>query len=65
MSEGETTSVEIGGERVEVPVRVPVLPVRNTVIFPGVTLPLSVGRKESLAAVRARLTRAGRLKRSA
>ncbi|MEX2204807.1 MAG: endopeptidase La [Myxococcota bacterium] len=51
MSKAQTTTIEIGGERVEVPVRVPVLPVRNTVIFPGVTLPLSVGRPASLAAV--------------
>jgi len=51
LSEAETTAIEIAGERMEVPVRVPVLPVRNTVIFPGVTLPLSVGRPASLAAV--------------
>jgi ATP-dependent Lon protease len=47
----KTTTIEMGGERMEVPVRVPLLPVRNTVIFPGVTLPLSVGRPPSLAAV--------------
>ncbi len=51
MSEPQTTHIEIAGERMEVPVRVPLLPVRNTVIFPGVTLPLSVGRPASLAAV--------------
>ncbi len=51
MSEPQTSTIEIGGERMEVPVRVPLLPVRNTVIFPGVTLPLSVGRPTSLAAV--------------
>jgi ATP-dependent Lon protease len=51
VSEAQTTTIEIGGERVEVPVHVPVLPVRNTVVFPGVTLPLSVGRPASLAAV--------------
>ena len=51
MSDTQTSTIEIGGERMEVPVRVPLLPVRNTVIFPGVTLPLSVGRPTSLAAV--------------
>ena len=51
MSEPKSTSIEIGGERLEVPARVPLLPVRNTVVFPGVTLPLSVGRAASLAAV--------------
>jgi ATP-dependent Lon protease len=51
LSEAQTTPIEIAGERMEVPVRVPLLPVRNTVIFPGVTLPLSVGRPASLAAV--------------
>ena len=53
MSETKTTPIEIGGERLDVPVRVPLLPVRNTVVFPGVTLPLSVGRAASLAAVQA------------
>ena len=53
MSETKKTTIEIGGERLEVPTRVPLLPVRNTVVFPGVTLPLSVGRAASLAAVQA------------
>jgi ATP-dependent Lon protease len=53
VSEIKTTPIEIGGERLDVPVRVPLLPVRNTVVFPGVTLPLSVGRAASLAAVQA------------
>ncbi len=53
MSEPKTTPIELGGERLDVPVRVPLLPVRNTVVFPGVTLPLSVGRAASLAAVQA------------
>ena len=51
MSNPKTTAIEIGGERLDVPARVPLLPVRNTVVFPGVTLPLSVGRAASLAAV--------------
>ena len=53
MSEAKKTAIEIGGERLEVPTQVPLLPVRNTVVFPGVTLPLSVGRAASLAAVQA------------
>jgi len=31
---------------------IPVLPIRNTVIFPGVALPLRVGRQKSMAAVK-------------
>ncbi|MFI5316144.1 MAG: LON peptidase substrate-binding domain-containing protein, partial [Myxococcota bacterium] len=53
MSETKTTAIEIGGERLDVPLRMPLLPVRNTVVFPGVTLPLSVGRAASMAAVQA------------
>jgi ATP-dependent Lon protease len=53
VSEPKKVPIEIGGERLDVPVRVPLLPVRNTVVFPGVTLPLSVGRAASLAAVQA------------
>jgi ATP-dependent Lon protease len=40
-----------GQERVEVPAILPVLPVRDLVVFPGVTVPLSVGRTRSLAAL--------------
>ncbi len=31
----------------------PLLPLRNTIVFPGSTLPVSVGRKKSLALIRA------------
>jgi ATP-dependent Lon protease len=34
---------------------IPVLPLKNTVLFPGLLLPLSVGRESSLAAVEAAL----------
>jgi ATP-dependent Lon protease len=43
--------VGAGEERVEVPAILPVLPVRDLVVFPGVTVPLSVGRAKSLAAL--------------
>jgi ATP-dependent Lon protease len=46
-------TVEIGGETVSIPSELPLLPVRNTVLFPGTTLPLSVGRPRSTAAIRA------------
>jgi ATP-dependent Lon protease len=34
--------------KVEVPETVPILPLRNTVLFPGVILPITVGREKSL-----------------
>ncbi|RIL07911.1 MAG: endopeptidase La [Proteobacteria bacterium] len=43
------------GERIEVPDVLPLLPVRDAVVFPGVTRPLAIGRAKSLAA----LARAG------
>ncbi|GMW07541.1 MAG: Lon protease [Nevskiales bacterium] len=47
---GEPSTVEDGGAR-----RIPedvliILPVRNTVVFPGAVIPLTIGRKISLAA---------------
>ncbi len=35
----------------EIPAVLPVLPVRDVVVFPGVTVPLAVGREKSLAAL--------------
>jgi len=38
-------------KKVSVPATLPVLPVRDTVLFPGAVLPLTVGRESSLALV--------------
>ena len=40
-----------GQERLELPSVLPVLPVRDLVVFPGVTVPLAIGRPRSLAAL--------------
>jgi ATP-dependent Lon protease len=39
-------------KNVEVPETLPVLPLRNTVLFPGVVLPITVGRKKSLRLIK-------------
>jgi len=45
-------TIDFGGETLRVPAELPLLPIRNTVVFPGTTRPMSVGRALSLAAVR-------------
>ncbi len=40
-----------GADLIEVPALLPVLPVRDVVVFPGVTMPLAIGRRRSLAAL--------------
>jgi len=34
--------------KVEVPETIPILPLRNTVLFPGVILPITIGREKSV-----------------
>lgn len=45
------TVVGVGGEQLEIPEVLPLLPVRDAVVFPGVTRPLAIGRQRSLAAL--------------
>ena len=40
------------GKKVPIPEFLPILPLRNTVLFPGVVLPITVGRDRSIRAVR-------------
>ncbi len=52
---GEKPPAQPGREHLEIPSVLPLLPVRDLVLFPGVTVPLSIGRPRSIAA----LVRAG------
>jgi ATP-dependent Lon protease len=48
LSDGEDQELD----EVEIPGSVPLLPLRNTVLFPGVVIPIAVGRKKSVQLVR-------------
>jgi len=40
------------GKKIEIPTVLPILPLRNTILFPGVVLPITVGRDKSIVAVK-------------
>jgi ATP-dependent Lon protease len=40
------------GKKLDVPDILPILPLRNTILFPGVVLPITVGRDKSILAVK-------------
>jgi ATP-dependent Lon protease len=47
-----TSTAPAGGEAVPLPAdALPILPIRNSILFPGVVIPLSVARPRSLAAI--------------
>ena len=52
MTDSETQRI-VGaqGEHLDVPRELPVLPVRDVVLYPGGTIPLQIGRARSLAAL--------------
>jgi ATP-dependent Lon protease len=40
------------GKKLDIPDILPILPLRNTILFPGVVLPITVGRDKSIVAVK-------------
>ncbi|MBP6730852.1 MAG: LON peptidase substrate-binding domain-containing protein, partial [Chitinophagales bacterium] len=40
------------GKKLDIPAVLPILPLRNTILFPGVVLPITVGRDKSILAVK-------------
>jgi ATP-dependent Lon protease len=51
IAKGNTLTVTRGEETFEVRERLPLLPLRDLVVFPGMTIPLLVGRLPSIAAI--------------
>ena len=51
VSTAEVELLDPTGDPVVVPRILPVLPVRDVVVFPGVTIPLTIGRQRSVAAL--------------
>ncbi|MCU0428370.1 MAG: endopeptidase La [Cytophagaceae bacterium] len=47
-----TTEDEEGINKEKIPDSLPILPVRNTVLFPGVVMPITVGREKSIKLVK-------------
>src|SRR3954451_17753113 len=45
----DSTVIRTGanGQRITVPSQIPILPIRNIVVFPGTVMPLNVGRQKS------------------
>src|ERR1700742_2237754 len=45
----ESTTIKTGnnGQRLTIPNSLPILPIRNIVVFPGTVMPLNVGRQKS------------------
>lgn len=40
------------GKKLDIPNTLPILPLRNTILFPGVVLPITIGRDKSIVAVK-------------
>jgi len=57
LSESESNELQVildgQGDRIQVPSNLPVLPVRDVVLYPGGTVPLQIGRARSLGALEA------------